>query len=451
MNNLLIENNYIAIPRFITPEKSTSLAKEFKTFCEENNIWGDDQVSKSSAYYNYLPFLEILCEKTLEVSTILEEKVLPTYSYARVYNRGSILKSHVDRNECEISLTVHLDGDLPWKFYITKPNDEVSSVILNPGDALMYLGNSAIHWRNEYQGEWYAQTFFHYVVSNGNYSNLYFDRLNPVNNNLNKDTKLDGILKSEDVSNKNILNICDNANIVNEIINQIPNISKDHIRVSNLDEKYLDDQEIKTEKIDNTNDNTLKTEEKKSYLSQNKLEDYIMILPDIFDKNLCNQIVNEYKNSNEWVKSLVAGGIDNYRSSSEIFLSKFDINDPRYEFKKFLDQEIHSNVHELVSIYMQKFPLCVVSEDSGYTLLKYEYNQFYKQHTDSYLEKPRGISCSIVLNEDYDGGEFCFFDKEIMIKPSLGSAILFPSNFMYPHEICPVTKNTRYSIVTWLS
>jgi predicted 2-oxoglutarate/Fe(II)-dependent dioxygenase YbiX len=26
---------------------------------------------------------------------------------------------------------------------------------------------------------------------------------------------------------------------------------------------------------------------------------------------------------------------------------------------------------------------------------------------------------------------------------------LFPSNYLYPHRITPVTQGTRYSIVTW--
>ena len=30
-----------------------------------------------------------------------------------------------------------------------------------------------------------------------------------------------------------------------------------------------------------------------------------------------------------------------------------------------------------------------------------------------------------------------------------GSAVCFPSNFTFPHEILPVTKGTRYALVTW--
>ena len=49
---------------------------------------------------------------------------------------------------------------------------------------------------------------------------------------------------------------------------------------------------------------------------------------------------------------------------------------------------------------------------------------------------------------NYEGGEF--FVAEEMFLPEKGSAIIFPSNFMYPHEAKVVTKGTRWSIVSWL-
>ena len=58
------------------------------------------------------------------------------------------------------------------------------------------------------------------------------------------------------------------------------------------------------------------------------------------------------------------------------------------------------------------------------------------------------------LNDDYEGGDLIFTDqKEYEVKRlklGKGSIVFFPSNFMYPHSILPVTKGTRYSIVAWL-
>ena len=58
------------------------------------------------------------------------------------------------------------------------------------------------------------------------------------------------------------------------------------------------------------------------------------------------------------------------------------------------------------------------------------------------------VSALLFLNDDYVGGEFVVSGRIYNTKK--GSAILFPSNFMYPHEVKTVMEGTRYSIVSWL-
>jgi hypothetical protein len=98
-------------------------------------------------------------------------------------------------------------------------------------------------------------------------------------------------------------------------------------------------------------------------------------------------------------------------------------------------------------IYKEKFQLHT-STDSGFDILRYEVGQLISYHVDD--NEPRVLSMSIALNDDYTGGEFRFFKNDnIKVKLNAGCAIMFPSNFMYPHEILPVTSGTRYSMITW--
>ena len=53
-----------------------------------------------------------------------------------------------------------------------------------------------------------------------------------------------------------------------------------------------------------------------------------------------------------------------------------------------------------------------------------------------------------VLNDEYEGGEFYLVDEKTDL--SKGDIIIFPSNFMYPHKVEPVTKGTRYSYISWI-
>jgi len=52
------------------------------------------------------------------------------------------------------------------------------------------------------------------------------------------------------------------------------------------------------------------------------------------------------------------------------------------------------------------------------------------------------------LNDDYEGGELIMFGDQLIKLPT-GAVLVFPSNFMYPHEVKPVKSGIRYSYVSW--
>lgn len=177
MNAQLEQNNFLFVPNFISQEQAQVLQKQFKELEEGGEYTKDGQAPNSPAIYNFKPFLELLCQKTPEVSALLEEPVLPTYTYARIYKNGEVLERHRDRPACEISLTLHIAGDATWDIGIQKPSKEEVSLNLNPGDAMLYLGCIADHWRaTPFTGQNYSQVFLHYVCSNGSNAWAYFDK-----------------------------------------------------------------------------------------------------------------------------------------------------------------------------------------------------------------------------------------------------------------------------------
>ncbi len=395
MNSKLIENNYLIIPGFIPSYKAIQLSNEFKSYCECGNLNGDNQAPLSHSKYNYISFLELLCEKTQEVSSILEETVLPTYAYSRVYFKDSVLEKHTDRDACEISLTVHLNGDREWPIFIKTPTGEERSVVLNPGDAMLYLGKIAEHWRNSFDGEYYTQVFLHYVRSRGDCVYAYFDKKKEPEekNNSTEDNKVD-----------------------------------------------------KVDKVDKSTPTLIVPKSRKC------LEDFIQVFDDALPIDLCNEILKEYKNSDDWSSALVGtGSVDkNYRNCNQILISDHGIIGKNEQKRRDIDIKIHENLATTIKKYKELYEHFTIDIDTGYQLLRYNEGEYYRQHVDSLKEQQRSVSCSINLNDEYEGGEFAFFDREIIIRAAAGSAIMFPSNFMYPHEIMSVTKGTRYSIITWL-
>jgi hypothetical protein len=104
-------------------------------------------------------------------------KLFPTYSYCRVYKHGDVLSRHTDRVSCEVSISICLGykPNKPWPFWIEGPKGP-SSIILKPGDAVLYRGIECPHWREAFAGEYQAQIFLHYVDQNGPYADWKFDK-----------------------------------------------------------------------------------------------------------------------------------------------------------------------------------------------------------------------------------------------------------------------------------
>jgi len=177
MNNELIKSQSMIIRNFID-EKSAKGMGEIMYQDSLKGIKSDTQVPAAHSVCNPNFGLIALCNKCFEVGNMIGENVFPTYCYSRLYKKGNVLERHTDRIACEISLTVHLDGDKEWPIWVQTPDGEKVSVELQSGDALIYLGCLIPHWREAYKGNMYSQLFLHYVRSNGMGAAHYFDHNN---------------------------------------------------------------------------------------------------------------------------------------------------------------------------------------------------------------------------------------------------------------------------------
>lgn len=162
----LDRNGYLVIKNWIPKEAAVELGEEFNRFVSVHGE-RDEQVPTSLAYHNYLPFVELLCGMTGDLNRRMGRAYLPSYVYARRYNKESILVRHSDRPACETSMTVNFGGDRKWGIWIVDKSGLEVEVKQEPGDALLYQGCTQEHWRNCFQGFSYTQAFFHYVESRG--------------------------------------------------------------------------------------------------------------------------------------------------------------------------------------------------------------------------------------------------------------------------------------------
>ena len=155
--------------------------------------FNDAQVPNSYAKYADRVMETLLVDtiKVMQKKTGL--RLVPTYSYCRLYKTGNILKRHKDRPSCEISTTLNLGGD-NWPIFIdpTGSNNVIDEyknihkpgapkgvkVDLKPGDMLIYSGCELEHWREPFEGQLCGQVFLHYNHADGQFakSNLYDKR-----------------------------------------------------------------------------------------------------------------------------------------------------------------------------------------------------------------------------------------------------------------------------------
>ncbi len=176
-------------------ETCKSLTTYLKQESKEGRIWQDPQAPLSDA----LPFFDATLDQVLEeflprIEQETGKKLFPTYSYGRYYKKGEVLKCHTDRPACEYSATITLGHDEEvWPFWAADPGEDTDQGIVGEddkiyriknskkltieiGDAVIYKGCEAIHWREELKSEWQTQIFLHYVDQDGPHAEWKYDK-----------------------------------------------------------------------------------------------------------------------------------------------------------------------------------------------------------------------------------------------------------------------------------
>jgi hypothetical protein len=164
----LADTGLVVLEQLLTPKAARQLGAELTARQRSDRLEPDPGIA--GAWHAYAdPIFQVLL---LRAQPILEQIVAaalhPTYSFARVYLRGHTLPPHVDRDACEVSVTLALgtDGDAVWPFF-AEFGGTVYEAHLGPGDGLLYLGCDCTHWRGPLDAAWSAHVFLHYVFQNG--------------------------------------------------------------------------------------------------------------------------------------------------------------------------------------------------------------------------------------------------------------------------------------------
>ena len=193
------------------------------------------------------------------------------------------------------------------------------------------------------------------------------------------------------------------------------------------------------------------------------VSDYIRIYKNVFDKPTLNKIKKyakdkppfaNIKNSTVYLSDKTKEDVvDESRNSKSEGMDTFIT-------KSMTHVRITNNIISYFNFYARKYINTVLPIDelnlkiNQIDLLRYEKGSYFNRHFDHGWASNRTLSLIFLINKDYKGGDLEFFlpnnpKSFLKINDMENTLIIFPSNFMYPHYINPITEGERYSIVAW--
>lgn len=184
------------------------------------------------------------------------------------------------------------------------------------------------------------------------------------------------------------------------------------------------------------------------------LKHYIKIYDNFLDAKFCTKVI-KYLKQQEWHTHQYFNELTKTGTSYDTDLAVFVDQDQ--EESNYIHQKMWDMIYQYICVDYKEVNEWFNSW-SGYSRLrynKYDKNTEMRMHCDHihtlFDGDTRGVPILTILgslNDNYEGGELFLIDEVIELKA--GSLMIFPSNFLYPHKVTPVTKGTRYSYVSWV-
>ena len=178
------------------------------------------------------------------------------------------------------------------------------------------------------------------------------------------------------------------------------------------------------------------------------LSDFIMILDNVIDPDLCTQLIETFD----------ASTLDKTKRDTDYY-SFHEVNITTQASFKDMEEKLRQITYQVHDSYITYTQSTFIPQNHGYEHLrmkKYEVNNHdqFDWHTDvgDYASARRYLVMFYYINSVEDGGDTLFDlggESYYGVKPKQGRVVCFPPNFLYPHKGCMPISGPKYIISTY--
>ena len=183
-----------------------------------------------------------------------------------------------------------------------------------------------------------------------------------------------------------------------------------------------------------------------------QLSSYVKLYKSVIPNDMCNDTVNQLQNSNWSTHKFYKSTDDTYYTND---------NEPSFTYENLTTSKpLMDLIWEQISSYiLTDINVPWWNSWQGFNLIKfnkYDTTNTMAEHCDHIHDMfdgdRKGIPILTViglLNSDFEGGNFIILEDE-KINISKGDILIFPSLFLFPHKVTPLTRGSRYSFASWV-
>ena len=175
----------------------------------------------------------------------------------------------------------------------------------------------------------------------------------------------------------------------------------------------------------------------------NDIWDYVRVY-NLMPYKFCQGIINQYSDDDQWQKHFwYSHGVKSQYEDKELDVR---FGSASIELNPYIDQAITEYCEEISHLYRDQ-----IKEWSAPRLNRYSEGTMMRDHVDLIRRHKRDgvpvLSILGLMNDDFEGGEFYMRGEHLRLQA--GDIIVFPSTYLYPHEVKEITQGCRWSWVVW--